>query len=337
MYRVAVIGYRAQASQHHAPAFDKIDDCRIVAVCDVVAERAREGAELYGVPAYTDVDDLLAKEPFDIANIPVGERFRCELVMKCLRQGKHIFTEKPLAAAEGQFAIKAADIAVAREMIEEWQRHDGLQFGVCFGLHGSGNVQWASQVIRTGVLGGFTGMHVVTQHNSSNHVLDLVRFFGGDVQTVSAHADDAAAMNVKSAALKFVNGATATVATYRRLGLQFQIKWVGDKGEIIINNIAGDAYWNLHDSLETTRYEESRTVRRSSYQTIFDELIADYVASIREHRAFVADGWAGLRHIELDAAITESIRAGKSVALEPYAPGRGLTVFDGMEKTPDTQ
>ncbi len=60
MYNVAIVGYRMQGSQHHAPAFARLPDCRIVGVCDVVEERAREGAEKYGVTAYTDVDEMLA-------------------------------------------------------------------------------------------------------------------------------------------------------------------------------------------------------------------------------------------------------------------------------------
>ena len=134
MFRVAVIGYRAQGSRHHAPAFAKIPDCEIAAVCDIVEERAQQGAADYGVPAYSSIDDLLSHEEFEIADIPVGEGFRHGPVMRCLRAGKHVFTEKPLAAADGQFAIRPADVPVAREMIEEWERHEGLQFGVCFGL-----------------------------------------------------------------------------------------------------------------------------------------------------------------------------------------------------------
>ena len=84
MYKVAILGYRHQAKFHHAPAFAKNPDCEIVAVCDVVEERAREGAETYGVPAYLDADEMLEKEEIDIVDIPVGEQYRFDLVMKCL-------------------------------------------------------------------------------------------------------------------------------------------------------------------------------------------------------------------------------------------------------------
>ena len=328
MFRVAVIGYRVQGSRHHAPAFAKVPDCEIAAVCDIVEERAQQGASEYGVPAYTSIDDLLAREEFDIADIPVGERFRRDLVVKCLRAGKHVFTEKPLAASEGQFAIQPADVLVAREMVEEWERHEGLQFGVCFGLHASRNVAWARETIRSGILGPFAGMHAVVQHNSWNHLIDLVRFLGGRAVRVFAFADRGGGMDVKTAVLEFEDGGTATLASFRKLGLQFQVKWVGAVGEVVINNIAGDAYWNRHDSLETVAYSEERTVARCTYETLFDDLIADYVASIREGRPFIADGWAGLRHVEIDAAITESIRTDQPVAPASYRPEKGATVND---------
>lgn len=72
MYKVAILGYRHQAKNHHAPAFARHPDCKIVAVCDVVEERARDGAETYRVPVYLDVDEMLAKEEIDIVDIPVS-------------------------------------------------------------------------------------------------------------------------------------------------------------------------------------------------------------------------------------------------------------------------
>lgn len=119
MFKVAILGYRAQGLNHHAPSFAKLSDCQIVAVCDIVEERARVGAERYGVPAYTNVDEMLDAEDIDIVDIPVGEGYRYDLVMKCLRRGLHVFTEKPLAGAEGQYRIQLSDVPIAQEMIDE--------------------------------------------------------------------------------------------------------------------------------------------------------------------------------------------------------------------------
>ncbi|MCZ6676754.1 MAG: Gfo/Idh/MocA family oxidoreductase [Candidatus Poribacteria bacterium] len=325
MFRVAIIGYRHQGSRHHAPAFARVPDCQIAAVCDIVEERAEQGAERYGVPAYTDVDEMLDREEIDIVDIPTGERFRYELVMKCLKRGLHVFTEKPLTATEGQYRIQLADVPIAQEMIDAWQRHD-VQFGICFCLHASPNVQRVKEVIRSGELGRIRQIQARTALGSWNHVIDLVRFLGGEIQEVFGYADDYMMTN-KAACLKFESGAVGTLAVSHNLSLQFQIKWIGDLGEATIDNIAGTASWRLHNSLDVTHWNETTRLQRSSFDTLFDDLIAEFVACIKEQRPFVADGWAGMRHIEIDAAITESITTGQPVRVRRYMPEQGHTIL----------
>ena len=325
MFNVAVLGYRVQGSRHHAPAFARLSNCRIVAVCDVVAERAREGGARYGVPAYTCADEMLDREEIDIVDIPTGEQYRHGLAMACLRRGKHVFTEKPLAGAEGQYKIRASDLSAAREMVDEWQRQ-GVHFGICFGLHASRNVQRAVEVVRSGQLGTIRQIQARTALGSWNHIIDMVRFLGGEVGEVFGYADGEQ-MGNKGACLKFENGAVGTLAVSRELSLQFQIKWVGDRGEVTVDNIAGSATWRLHDSLDVTQWSDAAQPVRGSYGALFEDLIEAYVDSIEEGKAFVADGWAGLRHMEIDAAITESILSGKPTPVQRYMPEKGRTIF----------
>ena len=326
MFKVAILGYRAQGSNHHAPSFARLTDCQIVAVCDIVEERARVGADRYGVPAYTNADEMLDAEEIDIVDIPVSEGFRYELVMKCLRRGLHVFTEKPLAGAEGQYKIQLSDVSVAQEMVDEWRQHD-THFGICFCLHASRNVKRVKEVIQTGQLGQLRQIQARTALGSWNHIIDMVRFLSGEVQEVFGYADDNKEMGNKAAALKFESGAVGTLAVSQDLGLQFQIKWIGELGEATIDNIAGTAYWHLHASHDVTRWSDARQLDGGTYIAQFEDHIADFVAAIKEGRPFVADGWAGLRHMEIDAAITESIRTGKAIPVRRYMPNKGHTIF----------
>jgi predicted dehydrogenase len=325
MFKVAILGYRHQASHHHAPSFARLPDCRIVAVCDIVEERAKEGASRYGVRAYTSADEMLSSEEIDIVDIPTGEQYRYELVMKCLRLGKHIFTEKPLAGAKGQYKIQMSDVPRAREMIDEWQKQD-LYFGICFGLHASPNVRRVKEVIKSGQLGRLRQIQARTALGSWNHIIDMVRFLGGEVKEVFAYADNDEMEN-KAVCLKFESGAVGTLAVSKNLSLQFQIKWIGELGEVIIDNIAGSASWRLYNSLDETHWNETHKIDRGTYWTLFEGLIADFVASIKERKPFVADGWAGLRHMEIDGAITESILTGRPIPIQRYMPDKGHTIF----------
>lgn len=349
MYKVAILGYRHQAHYHHAPAFAKHPDCQIVAVCDIIEERAKQGADCYGVPAYTDADEMLEKEEIDIVDVPVGEQYRPPLVLKCLKQNKHVLTEKPLAGAAGQYKIQLSDVPTAKAMIDEW-RHHNTQFGVCFCLHGSLNVRWAKDVIRSGKLGTLKMINARTALGSWNHIIDLVRFLSGEVAEVFAlsqrhvrcaqlrsgafagsqpllfaYADDPTQSD-KVVCLRFESGAIGTLSVSRNLSLQFQIKWIGERGEITVDNIAGTAFWRLHNSLEITRWSDESQLARSTFQTLFDVLVSDFMDSIRNEVPFDADGWAGLRHIEIDGAIGESISTARPIPIERYLPEYGHTI-----------
>ena len=324
-FRVAILGYRAQGSQHHAPAFARLPDCRIVAVCDIVEERAREGAARYGARAYTDADEMLDREEIDIVDIPVGEKYRHALVMKCLRRGKHVFTEKPLAGADGQYKIALSDLPAAREMVDEWQRQ-GTHFGVCFGLHASRNVQRMKEAIQSGALGRFRQVQARCFWGTWNHLIDQVRFLCGDAAEAFGYAEGDDWGN-KTACLRFENGGLGTLAMSKQVNVQFQIKWIGESGEATADNINGTATWHLHKSLDATTWSQETDLRRGTYGTLFEDLIAEFVACIRERRPFAADGWAGLRHMEIDAAITESIRTGRPVRVERYRPEMGHTIY----------
>lgn len=80
------------------------------------------------------------------------------------------------------------------------------------------------------------------------------------------------------------------------------------------------------DSSEYTLLNEQGSTSNSTYLTIFQEHIDDFINSIKEGRSFDADGWAGLRHMEIDGAIGESIITGKPVKVERYMPEKGYTI-----------
>jgi predicted dehydrogenase len=89
-----------------ADARERLD---LVAVCDVVPERAGETAERFGVPhAYSDPGDLIVRDDIDLVLVITPIEYHYPLAMAALRAGKHVYVQKTMATTYGQ----------AREMVE---------------------------------------------------------------------------------------------------------------------------------------------------------------------------------------------------------------------------
>lgn len=100
LVRVAVLGCGRFANATHLPNLMRIDDVRVVAVCDQDSEAAQATAARFGVPqAYTDGFEMLAREQFDalFSIVPAYARRADGPEAAAARQGVHLFSEKPQA------------------------------------------------------------------------------------------------------------------------------------------------------------------------------------------------------------------------------------------------
>jgi predicted dehydrogenase len=95
--RLAIIGTGGMAN-HHARQFATVKGCRIVAACDIDMERARVFAAQHGIPAaYGDAAKMLREEEIDAVSIVTPDAAHMPVSLQCLRAGKHVLCEKPLA------------------------------------------------------------------------------------------------------------------------------------------------------------------------------------------------------------------------------------------------
>ena len=70
--KVGVVGMRGIGMQH-LDCHSKDELSNLVAVCDVVKERADQAAEKHGVKAYYSLTDMLKHEPdLDIVDVTTG-------------------------------------------------------------------------------------------------------------------------------------------------------------------------------------------------------------------------------------------------------------------------
>jgi len=87
------------------------------AICSRSIERARSFAESHGIPAaYDNLDAMLRDPQVDAVYIGTPNHTHCEIALKCLRAGKHVLCEKPLAA-NAQEAVEMVTEARRRGLI----------------------------------------------------------------------------------------------------------------------------------------------------------------------------------------------------------------------------
>jgi len=88
----------------------------VVAVADLIEERARAAAQKFGVrKIYADGESLLADEQVEAVVLAMPTCGRTELALSAFQKGKHVLTEKPVAmnAGEVQRMIEARGELVA--------------------------------------------------------------------------------------------------------------------------------------------------------------------------------------------------------------------------------
>lgn len=105
---LAIIGC-GRIGTRHAEQVKKTG--KLLAVCDIIEERAASLAAFYGVNYYLSAEEMLANEPgLTIAAVCTPNGLHAKHSILCLDAGLHVLCEKPLAitVADGQKMIAAA-------------------------------------------------------------------------------------------------------------------------------------------------------------------------------------------------------------------------------------
>ena len=107
--KTAVIGV-GHLGKIHARIVNENPNVELAAVVDAVEASAKETGELYHVPYYTNVDDVLPL--IDAAHVVVPTTMHYEVTKKLLKAGKHVLLEKPITNT-----VEEADelLALAKE------------------------------------------------------------------------------------------------------------------------------------------------------------------------------------------------------------------------------
>jgi predicted dehydrogenase len=115
--KVAVIGCGVIAPTH-IQCYQACEGAELVAVCDIVEERARKLAEQYNVPRFTTVAaELFADPEIDAVSICTEHYTHVDLVIAALNAGKHVVCEKCLAASLPELDAMIAAVKAHPELV----------------------------------------------------------------------------------------------------------------------------------------------------------------------------------------------------------------------------
>lgn len=123
-WKAAVIGCGSIARHRHLVEYAAHPEVEITAVCDIVEERANEMAEKYNAKAYTNYEELLAKEDIDVVSVCLPNVLHAPVSIAALNAGCHVLCEKPMATSreEAEQMIEASHKNNKKLMIAHNQR-----------------------------------------------------------------------------------------------------------------------------------------------------------------------------------------------------------------------
>ena len=139
--RYAVVG-AGGIGRHHAEVASRLEEYELVAVADVVEERARELASRFNARAYANYVEMLEREQLDVVSVCTPHPAHAEVAIEAMKRGVNVLTEKPMAATVSQCLA----------MIGE-ARKRGVKLGVVFQNRFEPRIRKAKRMVDAGELG----------------------------------------------------------------------------------------------------------------------------------------------------------------------------------------
>jgi predicted dehydrogenase len=235
--KLGVVGVGPIAQIAHLPAISKAENVTLAAACDVSTEMLDHARRLVDFDhAYTDYSRMLEEADIEAVLIPVANEFHAELALMALERGKHVLVEKPLAVTleECDALLEAVERTGLKLQMACMKRHDpGLQFAQRFtaeemgpriSLHGwycdSAHHGTYVRSLRRLVFVSAERKRPETPaqpqesallYGHGVHLVDTIRFFGGDIVAVSATHGAVGKHHTWHASLEFADGAVGSL------------------------------------------------------------------------------------------------------------------------------
>jgi predicted dehydrogenase len=299
---------------------------RLVAVCDIVNEKAQELGKKYGACAYGTPEEMFKKHPeMDVVAVCSPNGLHAEHSIKALKAGYHVLCEKPMALDVQQCGemINTAERANRRLFIVKQNRFnppvaavkkviDEGRLGKIYSVQlncfwNRNNAYYQNSWKGTKALDGGT---LFTQFS---HFIDLLYWLIGDVKTVHAFGGNFHHENIiefedaGAICLKFYSGIIGTInytVNCFEKNMEGSLTIFGEKGTIKI----GGQYLNELEYQKIEGYEikdlpaGNPANNYGQYQgsmSNHDKVYANLAEVLNGNGIIATNGFEGLKTVEI--------------------------------------
>lgn len=335
---VAIVGLGGIGNRH-AECYQNNDHSQVVAVCDMVEEKARTAAEKFDVPAFASIEQMLAAGlRIDAASVTTGGEengsHHYEPTMELLEAGVPVLGEKPISNK----------IAEGREMVAK-AKEKNLPYAINLNHRFTPAARRARQWLDDGRLGELNMIHMmmwISNPNESSphfhmralhsHSIDVMRYFAGDVKKVQAFFKKGTGRNTWSNAqvnMLFDSGVIGhLVGSYdgggpgHAWGLE-RCELIGHEGRVLLEDACVELTYQPRKKAESETYRNlgGMTGFGETFQSRIDAWIDDLINQTPPDKVDGKAEDALKAQLIIEAAISSWDR-GEVVEVEPVEAGQ---------------
>ncbi|MBS1627072.1 MAG: Gfo/Idh/MocA family oxidoreductase [Bacteroidetes bacterium] len=330
--KFAIIGC-GRIAQRHAEHINKFGE--LIAVCDVVEEKANALAKKYNANYYLQVNDLLANEKtVDVVSICTPNGLHAQHAIATLKAGFHALVEKPMALSVydcGEM-IKAAEQANKRLFAIKQNRFNppvaavkdaidknilGKIYSIQLSCFWNRNKDYYENSWK-----GTKNLDGGTLFTQFSHFIDLLYWMIGDVKDAYAIIGNFAHNNIIEfedtgvVALEFYNGAIGTinytVNSYKK-NMEGSLTIFAEKGTVKI----GGQYLNEleYQSIENFEFKDlPKGNTANNYGTYVgsmsnhDKVYQNLIDVLQNNASITTSAFEGLKTVEIINKIYQSVK-----------------------------
>lgn len=278
---------------------------KLVAVCDIDKEKAESHAIQYNAEAfYTDYHEMFRRDDLEailICGHPVEMHYK--IAMDSMKAGYHTYTEKPPSRS-------------AAQSYEAWQvsQDTGRILMAAFKKRYSFAYPKVKKMIDDGILGNNIVMNVNYQKgkranfvtDSNVHIMDLVRYLMGDVESVVSYHMGSGDRITYLVNFWFENGSMGMMETSSRRTFEFpweKVELTGDDGYIIVTDTVDVKYF-VEDKIKL--WLKPNFISKLPRVTGMEDELFHFTKCVREGKSPLSDAWNSYKDMQLCEAVRDS-------------------------------